>query len=58
MNMIICDQNCRHQNEGYCGLNHIAQITNDINAKCGYFEVRDKKLPVQSGALSDDGKSL
>lgn len=38
MNMILCDKNCKHQREGYCGLNKITQLTSNIDAKCGYFE--------------------
>lgn len=37
MNLIVCDQDCRHQIEGYCTLNQIAQLTSDNSSKCGYF---------------------
>lgn len=38
MNLIVCDENCRHQKEGYCTLNQITRLTGDTRAKCGYFE--------------------
>lgn len=41
MNVITCNEKCRHQNQGYCGLNHITQLTGKADAegdKCGYFE--------------------
>lgn len=38
MNLIVCDQNCRHQQEGYCTLNCITRLTRDTRAKCGYYE--------------------
>lgn len=38
MNLIFCDQNCLHQEEGYCALNQITQLTGDPYARCGYFQ--------------------
>lgn len=38
MNLIICDQNCRHKQDGYCALNHVSQLTDSKESKCGYFE--------------------
>ncbi|MCL1867038.1 MAG: hypothetical protein FWF82_06480 [Oscillospiraceae bacterium] len=43
MNMIICNEKCRHQKEGYCGLNGTAQITNALASPCCYYEESDKK---------------
>jgi hypothetical protein len=40
MNMIVCDKNCRHQQEGYCGLNQITSLKATTNTKCGYYEAR------------------
>jgi len=38
MNMIICNEKCRHQKEGYCVLTGMAQITNALASPCCYFE--------------------
>jgi len=38
MNMIICNEKCRHQKEGYCNLTGSAQITNALASPCCYYE--------------------
>ena len=38
MNMIICNEKCRHQQDGYCGLTGMAQITNALASPCCYYE--------------------
>ena len=45
MNLIPCDQGCKHQQEGYCTLNHIASLTSNTGAKCGYFALRKSDEP-------------
>ena len=44
MSLIVCDQDCRHQNDGYCALNRITSLSGSSEAKCGYYE----KLAVTS----------
>ncbi|MCL2056620.1 MAG: hypothetical protein FWH02_05300 [Oscillospiraceae bacterium] len=38
MNMIICDKQCRHQQDGYCALNRVTSLSQSLHEKCGYFE--------------------
>jgi len=38
MNMILCNEKCRHQNDGYCCLTGSAQITNALASPCCYYE--------------------
>ena len=45
MNMIICNEKCRHQKEGYCALNGTAQITNALASPCCYYEASSSRLP-------------
>jgi len=45
MNIITCDEECRHNKDGYCSLNHISRLTNTSalsGAKCGYFKAAPK----------------
>lgn len=56
MNMIVCDQHCRHQEEGYCTLNQIARLSNDASTKCGYFEALNVKA--NQAALTQDAERL
>lgn len=42
MNLIACDQNCRHQQDGYCALNHITRLTAGLSDTCGYYEAQKK----------------
>ena len=45
MNLIVCAQDCRHQNDGYCVLNQITSLSSvSSEAKCGYYQ----KLAVPS----------
>lgn len=53
MNLICCDQNCRHQKEGYCTLNQITQLTSSPQGGCGYF-----RRPDESAALPQKSESL
>ncbi|MCL1832383.1 MAG: hypothetical protein FWG45_05680 [Oscillospiraceae bacterium] len=45
MNMIVCNEKCRHQEDGYCILNGMAQITNALASPCCYFESATSKSP-------------
>ncbi|MCL2071659.1 MAG: hypothetical protein FWH07_05430 [Oscillospiraceae bacterium] len=45
MNMIICNEKCRHQKEGYCALTGMAQITNALASPCCYYEEGATKSP-------------
>jgi|GEM_PF-866455 len=51
MNMIICNEKCLHQKEGYCALTGVAQITNALSSPCCYYEDmgKDKK----GGSVND-----
>lgn len=40
MNLIACDQNCRHQEDGYCTLNQISALSSDTGRNCGYYTQR------------------
>jgi len=51
MNLITCDQNCKHQQEGYCNMGGISNLTGSVESKCGYFE-----RAVDSGQLKAENK--
>ena len=38
MNLIVCHDNCKHQQEGYCTLNDITKATNNGNQHCVYYD--------------------
>ncbi|MDR2531672.1 MAG: hypothetical protein LBC82_02395 [Oscillospiraceae bacterium] len=38
MNLIICNESCRHQKDGYCCLEGSSQITNALASPCCYYE--------------------
>lgn len=38
MNLIICNEKCRHMQDGYCCLEGSAQITNALASPCCYYE--------------------
>ncbi|MCL2019689.1 MAG: hypothetical protein FWG70_08025 [Oscillospiraceae bacterium] len=38
MNLIICNEGCRHQRDGYCCLEGSSQITNALASPCCYYE--------------------
>jgi hypothetical protein len=38
MNLIICNEGCRHQKDGYCCLEGSSQITNALASPCCYYE--------------------
>ncbi|MCL2077147.1 MAG: hypothetical protein FWH08_01925 [Oscillospiraceae bacterium] len=38
MNLIICNESCRHQRDGYCCLEGSSQITNALASPCCYYE--------------------
>lgn len=48
MSLIVCDQRCRHQQEGYCALNQVTQLTGLPGAKCGYFEEPQTEAPLST----------
>lgn len=37
MNLIVCDQDCHHQQEGYCTLNQVTSLTGSTQSTCGYY---------------------
>ncbi len=37
MNIILCNKNCVHQKEGYCGLTYTQYVANSSNNSCPYF---------------------
>ena len=49
MNLIRCNLDCRHQQDGYCCLDSIAAITSH-DRKCGYLQpsVSSKNLSAQT----------
>jgi hypothetical protein len=53
MNMIICNEKCRHQKDGYCALTGMAQITNALASPCCYFEETPSRLPPAAGGGGD-----
>ncbi|MCL2108454.1 MAG: hypothetical protein FWH20_03800 [Oscillospiraceae bacterium] len=48
MNLIICNESCRHQKEGYCGLEGSSQITNALASPCCYYESAGKSKEVKN----------
>ncbi len=38
MNIVMCGENCRWQNDGSCTLEDITRITCAAGSKCCYFE--------------------
>jgi len=58
LNLIICDQHCQHQQEGYCTLNYISSITNDSGAKCGYYLEQDKVGRTETASAPHYGDRL
>ena len=55
MNMIICNEKCRHQKEGYCALTGKAQITNALASPCCYYETAAKRAPDSTGTGQVNG---
>lgn len=51
MNLIPCDADCKHQNEGYCCLDKASQVTN-TQGGCAYYEGSKRKT-----SLSDSKDS-
>lgn len=39
MNLIVCDKNCMHQQEGYCTLDRPVSLTNS-QSDCAYFSTK------------------
>lgn len=37
MNIILCDENCVHQKEGYCNLTYLQYVANSSRNSCPYF---------------------
>lgn len=62
MSLIVCDQKCRHQKEGYCCLEQISHLTSDTNATCGYFEAgnaeRELSETPSAGILTQNSQGL
>lgn len=38
MNLIMCDKKCRHQVDGYCGLDLPLKVTSDLSNGCAIFK--------------------
>lgn len=57
MNLICCDQNCLHQKDGYCALNHITQLSGSNQGGCGYYRAAPQAGPAPH-PLPDEGKGL
>lgn len=55
MSLIVCDEACKHQKEGYCTLNHITRLTGEVTAKCGYYEAKERVAPQQEPPLDWSG---
>ncbi|MDR2559252.1 MAG: hypothetical protein LBC86_06900 [Oscillospiraceae bacterium] len=51
MNLIICNESCRHQQDGYCCLEGSSQITNALASPCCYYEETDK---TSKGKMNDN----
>lgn len=49
MNFILCNEKCKHQKDGYCGLEGQAKITNAVTSSgesgCCYYECAGKSNP-------------
>ena len=45
MNLIPCDVDCKHQQEGYCCLDQASRVTNDTGG-CAYYETKPKEKPL------------
>ena len=58
MNMIICNEKCRHQKDGYCALTGMAQITNALASPCCYYEGTVEKMPPFSRGEESSGGGL
>lgn len=43
MNLIICNEKCRHMKDGYCCLEGSARITNALASPCCYYDYYEKK---------------
>ncbi|WP_041701363.1 hypothetical protein [Gottschalkia acidurici] len=39
---INCTDNCLHQDDGVCMLNHITSSSGDTSSKCPYFRDKEK----------------
>lgn len=50
MNMILCDENCRHQKDGYCCLEEWGKLTDALSSPCCYFEEKEKADDTDNGA--------
>ncbi len=38
MNLIVCDENCRWQKEGYCTLDDLTRISGGKESLCRHYE--------------------
>jgi hypothetical protein len=54
MNLIICNESCRHQKDGYCCLEGSSQITNALASPCCYYE---GTIINEQGTLNDYDKN-
>lgn len=54
MNLIVCEQDCRHQQDGCCALNQVMALSGSLEGKCGYYQKLDRAAP----SLPEDFKGL
>ena len=38
MNIVVCNENCRHQKDGYCVLDDLTHAEAAASSKCKYYE--------------------
>ena len=56
--MIICNENCIHQSDGYCHLNHAAPVTGCKNGnRCVHFVMTDQSLNTLKTDVKDEEKT-
>ncbi len=57
MNLILCNEKCRYQKEGYCGLEGSAKITNALTSPCCYFDPPEN-APERRNKLDKDKRDI
>ncbi len=51
MNIILCDENCIHQKEGYCNLTYLQYVANSSKNSCPYFCKYEKNKSNQKNSI-------
>ena len=41
MNLVLCNRNCKHEKNGYCGMNSPSSVTNSAGNGCLYYTNKD-----------------